>query len=106
MSDRKILLGARVKELRKKAGLSQDQLAEKVGVESKYLSRIEVGKRSPSFDTLEHIADALEVEMMVLFDFQHLRQGATTPRGLESLIQGASPEELRLINKIVTAILR
>ena len=62
MSERKRLLGARIKELRKRAGLSQDQLAERVGIrDSKYLSRIEVGKRYPSLDTLEKIADALHV---------------------------------------------
>jgi len=48
MAERKKLLGARIKELRKQADLSQDQLAEKVGIDGKYLSRIEVGKRYPS----------------------------------------------------------
>jgi transcriptional regulator with XRE-family HTH domain len=106
MSERQRLLGARIKELRKQAGLSQDQLAEKVGIDGKYLSRIEVGKRYPSLETLEGIADALRVEMRVLFDFKHFEGGADTARGVQNLIEGASPEELRLINKIITAILR
>lgn len=106
MSVRKMLLGARIKELRKRAGLSQDQLAERVGIEAKYLSRIEVGKRYPALETLENIADALHVEMRELFDFKHFEGGADTARGVQTLIEGASPEELRLINKIITAILR
>ncbi|BCG45666.1 Helix-turn-helix motif [Citrifermentans bremense] len=106
MSDRKLLLGARIKELRKRTGLSQDQLAERVGIEAKYLSRIEVGKRYPSLETLESIADALRVEMRELFNFTHFEDGADTTRGFQALIEGATSEELRLINKIVTAILR
>jgi transcriptional regulator with XRE-family HTH domain len=107
MSERKQLLGTRIKELRKQTGLSQDQLAEKVGItDSKYLSRIEVGKRYPSLEMLERIADALHVEMRELFDFKHFEEGADTARGVQNLIEGASPEELRLINKIITAILR
>lgn len=106
MTDRKVLLGARIKELRKRTDLSQEKFAEKIGIDGKYLSRIEVGKRYPSLETLEHIADALQVEMKVLFDFKHFEEGAATSRGVQDLIQKASAEELRLINKIITAVLR
>lgn len=104
MSDRKMLLGARIKELRRRASLSQDQLAEKVGIESKYLSRIEVGKRQPSLDTLEHIADCLHVEMKELFDFSHLGSDAVSMQGIESALAGASKEELRLVFKLINAV--
>jgi len=106
MSSRKMLLGARIKELRKRAGLSQDQLAEKVGIESKYLSRIEVGKRYPALETLDNIADALQVGTKELFDFDHFQEGAATPRGIDQLVQGASTDQLRLINRIIDAVLR
>lgn len=39
----KKLLGARIKELRTGRGLSQEELAEMVGVDPKHLSRIETG---------------------------------------------------------------
>jgi transcriptional regulator with XRE-family HTH domain len=106
MNNKRLLLGARIKELRKKAGLSQDELSEKIGIDGKYLSRIEVGKRYPSLGTLESIADALRVEMRELFDFKHFTDESDTARGIQNLIEGASPEDLRLINKIITAILR
>jgi transcriptional regulator with XRE-family HTH domain len=104
MSAQKMLLGARIKELRKRVGLSQDQLAEKVGIESKYLSRIEVGKRYPSLDALERIADSLQVEMKELFDFAHHDSEATSPQGIENALLGASEEELRLVFKLVKAV--
>ncbi len=104
MSTRIMLLGIRIKELRKRVGLSQDQLAEKVGIESKYLSRIEVGKRYPSLDALERIADSLEVEMKELFDFAHHDNESITPLGIEEALVGASNEELRLVFKLIKAV--
>lgn len=104
MSTRKTLLGARIKELRKRSGLSQDQLAEKVGIESKYLSRIEVGKRQPSLETLEHIADSLQVEMKELFNYFHHDREAISLKGINNSLEGASDDELRLIFKLIKAI--
>lgn len=66
------LLGLRVREVRKARQLSQEKLAEKVGVDPKQISRIEGGKSAPSLDTLEAIAKHLQVDMKELFDFQHL----------------------------------
>lgn len=72
MQTAKELLGTRIREIRKSRQLSQERLAEKVGVEPKQISRIEGGKSSPSMDTLEAIARELQVEMKDLLDFQHL----------------------------------
>ena len=42
--DLKEMIGSRIQEIRNKKGLTQDQLSEKVGISSKYLSSIERGK--------------------------------------------------------------
>ena len=54
-------LGLRIKELRKRASLSQEVLAEKAGIEPTSLSNIENGRNFPSFITLENIMRVLEV---------------------------------------------
>ena len=72
MQTAKELLGMRVREVRKLRSLSQEKLAEKVGVDPKQISRIEGGKSAPSLDTLESLARSLQVEMKDLLDFQHL----------------------------------
>ncbi|MEI8356296.1 MAG: helix-turn-helix transcriptional regulator [Deltaproteobacteria bacterium] len=41
MKNTKELLGARIKEIRKARGLTQEQLAEMVDIEQKHVSRIE-----------------------------------------------------------------
>jgi Predicted transcriptional regulators len=72
MQTAKELLGMRIREVRRARHLSQERLAEKVGVEPKQISRIEGGKSAPSLDTMEAIAKHLQVAMKDLFDFQHL----------------------------------
>jgi len=72
MPTAKELLGLRIREVRKARQLSQEKLAEKVGVDPKQISRIEGGKSAPSLDTLEAIAAHLQVTIKDLFDFQHL----------------------------------
>jgi len=74
MQTAKDLLGARIREVRKLRQLSQERLAEKVGLEPKQISRIEGGKSSPSMDTLEAIARELQVDMKDLLDYQHLQE--------------------------------
>src|ERR1700722_5134408 len=63
------LFGRRLKALRKANKLNQAELAEKVGIETKYLSNIETGRRSPSFEKTVALAKALEVSMSALFTF-------------------------------------
>ena len=75
MQTAKELLGMRIREVRKLRSLSQEKLAEMVGVDPKQISRIEGGKSAPSLDTLDAIARDLQVEMKDLLDFQHLKTG-------------------------------
>ncbi len=71
--DNKRLLGKRIKELRKEAGLTQEQLAELIDIETTSLSGIESGRHFPSLPTVEKISNRLNVEMKALFDFNHLQ---------------------------------
>jgi len=63
--DRK--LGNRIQKLRKKAGLTQEQLAEKVKLSAKFIQFIENGNRIPSLKTVYKIARTLEVKTQDLF---------------------------------------
>ena len=98
------LLGARIKEVRKSKGLSQEQLSEKIGIDPKHLSRIEVGKSYPSINTLQKIAHELEVEIKDLFEYMHHMKNKELIEALNKLIKEANEDNLRLIFKIVSAI--
>jgi transcriptional regulator with XRE-family HTH domain len=52
-------LGDRIRDRRKAAGLSQRQLAGKVGVGFPHLSKVENGAETPSDELLAKIADAV-----------------------------------------------
>lgn len=61
-----ITVGKRIREIRKARNLTQRQLAEKVGINFTYLSRVENDRldddQTPREDTLQKIADALETD--------------------------------------------
>jgi len=105
MTTRK-LLGSRIKELRKTNNLTQEQLAEKVDLATRYISLIEVGRSSPSLETMESIANALGVEIKDLFEFAHLQAGGVKIAEIEKLLAGADEEKRRTITKIIRAVVR
>ena len=102
----KELLGARIKELRKAKGLSQEELSEKVGIDSKHLSRIEVGTSYSSLDTLGKIAQALGIEIKDLFEFMHLSRTKDLTDNISKLLKEADEDKVRLILKIIRAVVR
>ena len=57
------LLGDAVREKRAEAEFSQEKLAEKAGLSTVFISRVERGKESPSMDSLVKIAKALGVKV-------------------------------------------
>ena len=68
--------GQRVRWLRSEHALTQEQLAERAGISVDFLSLIERGKSSPSFENLDELADALEVSVAELFNFEGGRREA------------------------------
>lgn len=67
----KKLFGKKVKEKRLALSLTQEALAEKIGISAKSLSQIELGNNFVSAENLEAICAALSVTPRNLFDFQN-----------------------------------
>ena len=57
---------SRLKELRLKAELSQQQLADKIGISKSSINMYERGEREPGIETLEAFADFFNVDMNYL----------------------------------------
>lgn len=68
MNQLQVCLANNMKRYRKLRGFSQEKLAEKSGASANYIALIECGKNFPSLSMIEHIAAALEVDEMDLFD--------------------------------------
>ena len=70
MTQLRMQFARRLKALRIEKQMTQEDLAKAAGVSTAFISSVERGIHSPSFDTLESIASALGVPVRHLFDFQ------------------------------------
>ena len=61
--------GRKIKEKRLLRNLTQEQLAEKIGISPKSLSQIELGNNFVTADNIEKICNALNISPKSLFDF-------------------------------------
>ncbi len=66
----RIKLGKKIRALREKRGYTQDVLAEKTGIDYKYIQKIE-GKKPPALkiDTLERLAKVFKISCSKLLEF-------------------------------------
>lgn len=62
-------LGRNLKKYRKECNLTQEQLAEKVGIHPTYVGKLESGKNNPSVKMLFKISRALKIKLSNVFDF-------------------------------------
>lgn len=63
MSDVQIRFGDRLREIRRKKGISQEKLADLAGLHRTYVSGVERGERNISLLNIERLAIALDVAM-------------------------------------------
>lgn len=99
-------MGLRIQEIRKKKGLSQEELSEKADTSQNYLSRIERGTENPTLDMLIKLSHALEVEMCEMFDFGHVATPKELKENLQAFAKAADEPSLRLAVKIIRAVSR
>jgi transcriptional regulator with XRE-family HTH domain len=67
MSDIKKRFGKRLRKLRRNKELTQEQLADMMSVSLNFIGQIERGESAPSFETMQKMADVLEVDISELF---------------------------------------
>jgi len=66
-----IKFGKRVRELRKERGWSQEEFADRCGLDRTYVSGIERGVRNPTLEVIGMISSGLNVEICILFHLTH-----------------------------------
>ena len=65
------VLASNIKAQRKSLGLTQEKLAEMVNTAPTYIAMIEAGKRTPSFNMIERLAEALGMDAPELFSMKN-----------------------------------
>ena len=96
-------LGQKIKELRKTQQLTQEELAEKIGIGVANISYIENGKTFPSVDTLEKICKTLQFEPFDLFNFTICKKSLDMRKEIVQAIDSNS-QLLESIYRIVMAM--
>ena len=59
-------IGMRIRLARRDAGLTQEKLAEKIGVSTVFVSQLESGSRAPGLETLVKLSQTLHVSLDLL----------------------------------------
>jgi len=66
----RLQLAKQLKTLRKKLGLTQEEISEKIGMDIRYYQRLESAKpNAVKIDTIEKISKALKISPSELLDF-------------------------------------
>ena len=100
------LFGKRIKELRKKSGLTQEQLSEKMGLFQKQIGNIETGTCFTTISNLEKLSEEFGVDIKDLFDFNYLQDRKQIIEKINIILSKASEEEIKTYYRILTALLK
>lgn len=103
-------VGHRIKLARRRRGLSQEQLAERIDRSTEAISSIERGRTLPNFVTLERLAKALSTPVRDFFDIgpesgEDLKRSRLLVELLESA-RGLTDADLELALEQVQALAR
>lgn len=99
------LFGKRIKEQRLIKKLTQEQLAEKVGLSSVYISHIEIGSTKPSLETLLKICNTLEVTPDTILIDSVYSSKEYLKDDVAKLLQSCSVEDIRLIIDLIKTVI-
>lgn len=95
-------LGQRIKHLRQERGFSQEVFAEKLGIATRTLCGIEIGKNFFTSNTLEKILEVLEITPQDLFRVNHYQPREDLEKEIIETIHGIKDrEKIEIIYKII-----
>ena len=103
--DTKQMIGARIKEIRAKKGITQEHLSERMEINPKYLSSIERGKENPTLNTLIKLSESLQVDLGEIFSFVEAEDPHKRKSQILSLLDEADSEQLKLIFKVLSVVI-
>ena len=101
----KEMVGARIRDIRTRNRITQERLAEKMGISPKYLSSIERGKENPTLNTLIRLAEGLDVDLGEVFRDLEMEDPAKRRELVLDMVRNADEDQMRMIAKFLGAVL-
>ena len=95
-------IARRVKEARRRAGLTQEQLAEQIDISANAVAKLENNLMNASLQTLVNIANALQLDMNDLLGVR-ARGGGRDPF-LEGLLADLSPKDRDFLVYVINGL--
>lgn len=100
-----IKFGLFLKSLRAERGLTQEELAERLGVAGRTVSRWETGANLPDLDVLVMLADFFEVDLRELIGGERrTAEDSSTDDGLKKAIEYSGARERILIRHVILTV--
>lgn len=101
--------GANLRHQRKAKSLTQAELAERVGISTEMISKVERGIASPSFPTIEKLADVLGVPEVVFFGLGLVAipnsERGNTLQKIHTTLSRMNGEQLVRASKMLSALI-
>ncbi len=94
-----------LKNIRKSRKLTQEQLAERVGVDFRYISYLENARSFPSCELVEKLVNALNVEYSELFMYEKEFSRSELEKNILQIISILDNKKLKVLYKIAKDIL-
>ena len=91
-------VGARIKELRERAGFTQNKLAEWAGVSQTHLRRVELGQQDITIGQLRLVCDGLGVSLSEFFNVSEGQEN------LSDVISKLTPKQTKLLMEFLKSI--
>lgn len=103
-------IGDRIRTIRKEKGLTQKQLAQRLGVSASMVGQYETNVRKPKFETLKNFSEALDVNITELIDIDDISPSLLSMSPLvdqcKSILSRAAPNETIILSDEEKAQLR
>ncbi|MFR1436191.1 MAG: helix-turn-helix domain-containing protein [Acutalibacteraceae bacterium] len=100
------IIGQRIQRLRRQRGMTQEQLAEKLGVTVGYISQLERGVTKISLDTLGRICAALRGDMAAILSGASPEQASYRQDELMQKYARLTPAQKQLLLDFVDLLLK
>ena len=96
-------IGQRIRRIRKAHGLSQEELAEKVGISTTHMSHIETGNTKLSLPVFVELAEALDVRTDEMLSDGEFASRSAAIEEIVRILDTCTTQEIKVIEDILKA---